>query len=136
MPKLVAHGVLSLIATPYMCTTSENAGDSKYLAFRTSLIFAGRACCRVQMLHLGGYHSLEGDERLWQEIAIQLELPAWPSPEVPDPIRVMQQVRQQRTFTQLDVSALWCSGALFQQHPTQSATSDPGVMVAVMDMSC
>jgi hypothetical protein len=57
------------------------------------------------MLHLGGYHSLEGDERLWQEIAIQLELPAWPSPEVPDPIRVMQQVRRQRTSRQVNVSA-------------------------------
>lgn len=44
------------------------------------------------MLHLGGYHSAEHDERLWQEIAIQLELPAWPTPEVPDPIRILQQV--------------------------------------------
>jgi len=44
------------------------------------------------MLHLGGYHNLEGDERLWQELAIQLELPAWPTPEVPDPIRILQQV--------------------------------------------
>lgn len=44
------------------------------------------------MLHLGGYHGLENDERLWQEIAIQLELPAWPTPEVPDPIRILQQV--------------------------------------------
>lgn len=46
----------------------------------------------LQVLHLGGYHSAEHDERLWQEIAIQLELPAWPTPEVPDPIRILQQV--------------------------------------------
>jgi hypothetical protein len=43
-------------------------------------------------MRAGGYVRIKDDLLLWQDLASQLGLPAWPCAEVPDPLRALQQV--------------------------------------------
>jgi hypothetical protein len=46
----------------------------------------------IQVMQAGGYVRIKDELLAWQGMASQLGLPAWPCPEVPDPLRVLQQV--------------------------------------------
>jgi hypothetical protein len=43
-------------------------------------------------MRAGGYIRIKDDLLLWQDLASQLGLPAWPCADVPDPLRALQQV--------------------------------------------
>eukprot|EP00775_Hariotina_reticulata_P002216 gene2216-2531_t len=46
----------------------------------------------IMVMQAGGYLRIKDELLAWQGMAVQLGLPAWPCPEVPDPLRVLQQV--------------------------------------------
>ncbi|WIA11615.1 hypothetical protein OEZ85_011719 [Tetradesmus obliquus] len=81
----------------------------------------------VLVMCAGGYTRIKDDLLLWQDLASQLGLPAWPCTDVPDPLRALQQVyrdyllRFEGRFSLPEQPAAAAAAAAGQQQQQQSA---------------
>ncbi|KAF6257559.1 hypothetical protein COO60DRAFT_1695650 [Scenedesmus sp. NREL 46B-D3] len=64
----------------------------RYLVPLRQLLVLVSDLARDGVMRTGGYVAIKDDLLLWQDLASQLGLPAWPCTEVPDPLRALQQV--------------------------------------------